>query len=136
MNATASHYKLEQKLAMIQVTVHPLCELWQVKNTILLLKQANKGKDLIYDVDVQLLSHTASDYDNVQIKVKGKRQVYLHGINEDMYIEDTYDTCDETPSEPFDIDTPVKTIQAYALNYHPKPNRSDNSNQVQMPRDR
>jgi hypothetical protein len=43
----------------------------------LLIKQANNGKDLTYDTNVQLLIHTASDYDNIQIKVKGKRQV-LH----------------------------------------------------------
>jgi hypothetical protein len=34
---TASHYRMEQKLAMLQVTVHPLRELRQVKNTALLL---------------------------------------------------------------------------------------------------
>jgi hypothetical protein len=34
---------------------------------------------------------------------------------------------DETYSdhEPFDIDTSVETIQAYAANYPPKSNRSD-----------
>jgi hypothetical protein len=84
----------------------------------------------MYDEHVQLLSHAASDYDNVQMKAKDKRQVYLHEINEDTYTEDTYDTCDETPSEPFDIDTPVEIIQAYASNYSPRPNRSDNNNQV------
>jgi hypothetical protein len=122
---TASHYKVEQKLA-----IHPLRELQQVKNTALLLKQANMGKDLMHNEYVQLLSHAAYDYDNIQIKVKGTKQVYLHDINEDTYTEDTYDICDETPSEPFEINTPVKTIQAYALNYHPKPSRSDNNNQV------
>jgi hypothetical protein len=110
---TASLHKDEQKLAMLQVTVHPLCELRLVNNKAFLLKQANKGKDLMYNEYVQLLSHAASDYDNVQIKAKSKRQVYLHDINEDTYTENTYDICDETPSEPFDINTPVKTIQAY-----------------------
>jgi hypothetical protein len=57
--------------------------------------------------------------------MKGKRQVNLHEIN-----EDTLDTYDEIHSdyEPFDIDTPVESIQAYALNYHPTSNRSDNMN--------
>jgi hypothetical protein len=68
----ASHYKDEQKLAILQVTVHLLRELRQVKNTALLIKQANNGKDLMYDEYVQLLAHVASDYDNVQIKAKGK----------------------------------------------------------------
>jgi hypothetical protein len=120
---------------MLQVTVHPLRELWQVKNTALLLKQGYNGKDLLYDEYVQLLSHAASDYDNVQIMAKGKRHVYLHDVVEDTFTEDTVDTCDETPSEPFDIDTPVATIQAYASNYRPKPNRSDNNNRVHLPRD-
>jgi hypothetical protein len=63
--------------------------------------------DFTCDEYIQLLSHAASDYDNVQIQAKGKRKVYLHEIN-----EDTLDTYDESASdyEPFDIDTPVKTI--------------------------
>jgi hypothetical protein len=44
--------------------------------------------------------------------------------------EDTFDTYDEYTSdyEPFDIDTPVETIQAYASNYRTTPNRGDNNN--------
>jgi hypothetical protein len=108
---SASHYKDEQKLAMLQFTVYPLRELRQVKNTALLIKQANSGKDLTYDEYVQLLAHAASDYNNVQIKAKGKGQVYLHEVN-----EDTLDTYEEVASdyEPFAIDTPVETIQVYA----------------------
>jgi hypothetical protein len=77
--------------------------------------------------------HEASDCDNVQIKVKGKRQVYIHDIN-----DDTFDTYDDATSEyePFDIYTPVDTIQAYASNYRPTSNRSDNNNRVRMPKDR
>jgi hypothetical protein len=99
----------------------------------LLIKQANSGKDLMYDEYVQLLAHTASDYDSVQIKAKGKRQVYIHDVN-----DDTLDTYDDATSEyePFYIDTPVDTIQAYASNYRPTSNRSDNNNQVRMPKDR
>jgi hypothetical protein len=90
----ASHYWDEQKLVMLQVTVHPLRKLRQVKNTALLIKQANSGKDLMYDEYVQLLTHAASDYNNVQIKAKGKRQVYIHDIN-----DDTFDTYDDATSE-------------------------------------
>jgi hypothetical protein len=131
---TASHYKDEQKLMMLQVTVHPLCELRQVKNmAALLIKQANNGKDLMYDEYVQLLAHAASDYDNVQIKTKGKRHVYIHDIH-----EDTCDTYEETTPEyePFDIDTPVDTIQAFASNHCLTSNRSNNNNRVRMPKDR
>jgi hypothetical protein len=129
----ASHYKDKQKLVMLQVTVHHLREIRQVKNTALLIKQANSGKDLTYDKYVQLLTHAASDYNNVQIKAKGKRQVYIHNIN-----DNTFDTYNDATSayEPFDINTPVDTIEAYALNYHPTSNRSDNNNRVQMTKDR
>jgi hypothetical protein len=89
---------------MLHITLHPLHQIRQVKNTALLIKQANSGKDLTYDEYIQVLTHTASIYHNVQIKAKGKRQVYLHEIN-----EDTLDTYDEATSdyEPFDIDTPL-----------------------------
>jgi hypothetical protein len=70
---TTSHYKDEQKLAMRQVAVHPLRELRQVKNTALLIKQTNGGKDLMYDKYVQLLSYAASGYDNSQVPAKSKR---------------------------------------------------------------
>jgi hypothetical protein len=89
----ASHCKDEQKLAMLQVTVHPLRELRQIKNTSLLIKQANNGKDLTYDEYVQLLAHAPSDYDNVLIKAKGKRHVYIRDIHEDN------DTYEETTPE-------------------------------------
>jgi hypothetical protein len=61
---------------MLQVAVHPLCELHQVKNTALLLKQSNGCKDLTYGEYVELLSYAASDYDNGQVTAKGKRQIY------------------------------------------------------------
>jgi hypothetical protein len=118
---------------MLQVTVHPLRELQQVKNTALLIKQANSGKDLTYDKYVLLLSHAASNYNNVQIKAKSKRQVYMHDIN-----KNTYDTNEESTPEykPFDINAPVDKIQAFTLNCRPTSNTSDNSNRVRMPKDR
>jgi hypothetical protein len=70
LEPAASHYKDKQKLAMLQVTIHPLRELQQVKNTVLLIKQANNGKDIMYDEYVQLLAHAASDYNNILIKMK------------------------------------------------------------------
>jgi hypothetical protein len=104
-----------------------------VKNTALLIKKANSGtNDLTYDEYVQLLTHAPSNYDDVQIKAKGKRQVYVHDIN-----DDTFDTYDDATSEyePFNIDTPVDTKQAYASYYRPTSNRSDNNNCVQMRKD-
>jgi hypothetical protein len=103
-----------------------------------LFKQASSGKDLTYNKYVQLLAHAASDYDNVQIKAKGKRQVYLHDINEDTFATYNKPTPDYEPPdyEPFDIDTPVETIQAYASNYSPMSNQGDNNNQVRITKDR
>jgi hypothetical protein len=65
--------------------------------------------------------------------VKGKQHVCIHDIK-----DNTFDTHDEATSEyePFDIDTPVDTIQAYASNYQPTSNRSNNNNQVLMPKGR
>jgi hypothetical protein len=118
---------------MLQVAVHPLRELRQVKNTALLIKQTNGGKDLTYDEYVQLLSYAASDYDNSQVPAKHKRQVYQSEIQDDdfhNYEDNLHD------SEPFDIDTPVKTIQAYTANYCPTPRRAGIDNRVQMPKER
>jgi hypothetical protein len=92
---------------MFQFTVHPVHELQLVKNTASLIKQTNSGKDLTYDEYIQLLSHAASNYNNGQVRMKGKIQLYLHEINGDIL-----DMYDETHSdhEPFYIDTPVDSI--------------------------
>jgi hypothetical protein len=111
---TTSHYKDEQKLAMLQVAVHPLRELHQVKNTALLIKQTNGGQELTYDEYIQLLSYAASDYNNGQVPPKNKRQVYQSEIQEDDFNNYEDNLLD---SKPFDIDTPIETIQAYAANY-------------------
>jgi hypothetical protein len=104
---------------MLQVAAHPLRELRQVKNTALLLKQTNGGKDLTYDEYVQLLSYAASDFDNGQTPVKNKCQI------------------DEfSDPKPFDIDTPVETIQAYASNYRTNPRSTSNDTRVRMPKER
>jgi hypothetical protein len=60
---------------------------------------------------IQLLSYAASDCNNGQIPAKNKRQVYQSEVQEDDFnnYEDNF-----PDSEPFDIDTPVETIQAYA----------------------
>jgi hypothetical protein len=96
--ATASHYRDKQKLAMLQVAVHPLRELRHVKNMAQLLQQTNGGKTLhmknMYNychlpllimimVNVQLLSSTASDYDHGQVPAKSKGQGYQHEVIDD-----------------------------------------------------
>jgi phage gpG-like protein len=118
---------------MLQVAAHPLRELRQVKNTALLIKQTNGGKDLTYDEYVQLLSYAASDYDNIQVPAKNKWQLYQSEIQED----DLNNYKDNLPdSEPFDIDTPVETNQAYAANYRPTPKRGSTDNRVRVPKER
>jgi hypothetical protein len=57
--------------------------------------------------------------------MKGKRQVYQSEIQEDGF--GNYDN-NLTDSEPFVIDRPVETIQAYAANYCPNRNRTGNDN--------
>jgi hypothetical protein len=129
---TTSYYKDKQNLAMLQVAVNPLRKLRQVNSTERLLKQTNWGKDLMYNEYIQLLSYASSDYNIGQIPAKSKQQVYQSEIQEDDFInyEDNFSN-----SEPFDIDTPVKTIQAYAANYRPNPKRNGTDNGVRMPKE-
>jgi hypothetical protein len=60
---------------------------------------------------------------------KGQRQVYAHDLvdqNDDIY-DDSYEM------DPFDIDTPVDTIQAFASKFTPQP---DMKEKVRMPKDK
>ena len=57
---------------------------------------------------------TASDYDSKHTVGKGKRQIYAHDLMD--HYEDVYDASYEM--DPFDIDTSVDTIQAFASNSH------------------
>jgi hypothetical protein len=109
---------------MLQVAVHRLRELHQAKNTALLLQQTNGGKDLRYNDYVQQLSYAASDYDNGHVPAETQ--------------EDDFDNYEDNlpDSEPFNIDTPVETIQAYAANYRPNLNRASNDTRVWMPKER
>jgi hypothetical protein len=78
-------------------------------NTALL--KLHTQKDLNYDVYSSLSLSTALDYDSKHVVSKGKRQVYTYDlIHED---DDLYDASYEM--DPFDIDTPVDTIQALHL---------------------
>jgi hypothetical protein len=116
------------KLTMLQTAVHPLQELCQVKATAALLKVHTK-KDLDYDAYSSLLFSTASDYDSNHSVSKGKRQVYSHDL--DHGDDDLYDASYET--DPFDIDTPVDTIQAFTAKFTPRPGMND---KVHMPKDK
>jgi hypothetical protein len=88
--------------------------------------------NLTYDEYIQLLSFAASDYDNGQVPTKSKQQVYQSEIQKDDFANYEDDSPD---SEPFDIDTPVETIQAYATNNRPNPNRASNAIRIWMPKE-
>jgi hypothetical protein len=73
------------------------------------------------------LLYAASDYDNSQVPAKSKWQLYQSESQDD----DFHNYEDNLPdSEPFDIDTPVETIQAYTANYRPTPKRAGTDNRV------
>jgi hypothetical protein len=110
----SSHFSDEQKLTMLQTSVHPLQELCQVIATAGLLK-VYTGKDIDYDAYTTLLLSTASDYDSKHTVGKGKRQIYAHDLMD--HDEDVYDASYEM--DPFDIDTSVDTIQAFASKFIP-----------------
>jgi hypothetical protein len=72
---------------------------------------------------------TASDYDSKHVASKGKRHIYAHELNHEE--EDTYDASYEM--DPFDIDTPVDTIHAFASKLTPRRGAND---KVRMPKDK
>jgi hypothetical protein len=113
---TSGHFSDEQKLTLLQTTVHPLQEIRQVTATAALLKVHTK-QDLDYESYTSLLLATTSDYDSKHGVRKLKRQVYAHILeHEDA---DLYDASYEM--DPFDIDTPVDTIQVFASKFTPRP---------------
>jgi hypothetical protein len=56
---------------------------------------------------------TASDYDSKHVSGKGKRQIYAHELDHEE--DDIYDASYEM--DPFDIDTPIDTIQAFVSKF-------------------
>jgi hypothetical protein len=76
-----------------------------------------------------LLLSTASDYYSKHVASKGKSQIYAHKLTHEE--DDIYDASYEM--DPFDIDTPVDTIQAFASKITP---RSGVNDKVRMPKDK
>jgi hypothetical protein len=70
---------------------------------------------------------TASDYDSKHGVSNGKRQVYAHDLEHGDAFDASY------KMDPFNIDTPVDTIQAFALKFTPCPGMKD---KVRMPKDK
>jgi hypothetical protein len=98
------------------------------KATAALLKVHTK-QDLDYEAYTSLLLSTASDYDSKHVASKGKRQVYSGDLDHDD--ADLYDASYKM--DPFDVDTPVDTIQAFASKFTPRPGMKD---KVRMPKDK
>jgi hypothetical protein len=87
----------------------------------------------MYKEYLQLLQVATADYDHSHIHVKGKRQVYQHDVMDDNY--DSYED-DQLGYDPFDINTPVETIQAYASNFHSKQGKNDYNSCIRKPKDK
>jgi hypothetical protein len=128
LTPAAGLFSDEQKLTILQTAVHPLQELCQVKATAALLK-VHTQKDLDYDAYSSLLLSTAADNDSKYVVSKGKRQIYAFELIHEE--DDLYDASYER--DPFDIDTPVDTIQAYASKFIP---RSGMKEKFCMPKDK
>jgi hypothetical protein len=118
LTPSSGHFSDEQKLTMLQTAVHLLQELRQVKDTAALLK-VHTQKGLDYDAYSSLLLSTAS-HSSV---IKAKRLIYVHDLNHGD--DDIYYTIYEM--DPFDIDTSVDTIQAFASKFTPCPGMNDKS---------
>jgi hypothetical protein len=117
---------------MLQMAVHPIQELCQVKSTAMLLK-VHTNKDLDYEQYSALSLSTATHYDSKLVGTKGKRQVYAHdtmNYDDDDYYEAAYD------DDPFDLDTPVDTIQAFASKFTPKKVPGNFNDRERMPKDK
>ena len=125
---SADHLSDGAKRVLLQNAVHPLQELRQVKATAELLKAQTK-KDVDYEGYVSLLLSAAMDYDSKNNGTKSRRQVYQH------HIIDTDDDPDED-IDPFDIDTPVDTIQAFASNFKARPSKDATSDRTRMSKDK
>jgi hypothetical protein len=113
----SDHFSEGQKRIMLQNAVHGIDELRQVKNTADLMS-TNSGLPLGYESYCSLLLAAAVSHDEQYKPKKTKRQVFYHDMNHD-------DNENISDPDPFDIDYPVSSIQAFATNFRnrhpPKP---------------
>jgi hypothetical protein len=76
---------------------------------------------------IQHLIMITVKFPRIKFPRKNKWQVYQSEIQEDDFHNYEDNLLD---SEPFDIDTPVETIQAYTTNYRHPPKRAGTDNRV------
>jgi hypothetical protein len=124
----SDHFSDGQKRTMLENAVAPIDELRQVKNNAD-LEKTRTGKPLTYSQYTSLLLSAASAYDEQYKPKLSNRQVLLHEFHDD------YDAA-QSDDDPFDIDAPVSTIQAFAHNRRLKPPFKPNPTRVRMPRER
>jgi hypothetical protein len=97
---------------MIQNAINSIDELRQVKITADHMS-STIGKPIAYEEYITLLLSAASAHDDQFKPKKLKWHVMLHEIQ---------DNCDEDidhNEDTFDIDCPVRTIQAFGTKFHP-----------------
>ena len=99
------HFSDGQKRVMLETAVHNISELRQVKNNAD-LEKTKTGQTLSFDQYSSLLLSAAAAYDTQFATKRTKHQVFAHEI----FDQDDPDVL----SDPFDIETPVSTLQAYA----------------------
>jgi hypothetical protein len=110
----SDHFSDGQKRIMLQNAVNDIMELRQVKNTADQM-DTTSGYMFTYDAYTTLILSAASAYDDQIKATKSKCHVMLHEIQHDESgtDDDHYHGIDAL----FDIDCPVSSIQAYALNF-------------------
>jgi hypothetical protein len=96
-----------------------------------MLIKVHTKKDLDYEQYSTLLLSTASEYDSKLVGTKGKRQAHdTMNYDDDDYYESSHD------DDPFDLDTPVDTIQAFTSKFTPRKGPSNFNDRVCMPKDK
>ena len=122
------HFSDGQKRVMLENAVHEISELRQVKNNAD-LEKTKTGQPLSFDQYTSLLLSAAAALDTQFVTKRIKHQVFTHEVF------DNNDT--EVPSDFFDIETPVSTLQAYAAmsNHGKSPSTSKFGNQPRMKKD-
>ena len=122
------HFSDGQKRIMLENAVAPIDELRQVKNNAD-LEKTRTGTTLTYSQYTSLLLSAATAYDDQYKPKLSKCKVLVHHLLDD-------DDEAHSDTDPFDIDVPVSTIQAYAHDRWPKPPPRSSQPRVRMPRDR
>ncbi len=111
---TSAHFNNGQKMHMLQNVVHPLQDLWQVKNQANQL-QTYHSHPMSYDVHCKLVLSAGSNY-NAQYTPKGRSvQPGTRAIKQEVYTHDVQET-EEDSFDPgmYNLDSSATSLQANA----------------------